>query len=119
MKTVWQPTGMQSRYGHKVDEEKCRASVYSGGSFHWHQCDRKATVQEDGYGWCKQHAPSSKRKRLEKRNAKWKAEDEARRRVHKKRSAREKIATVAIAHFQKEARFEDLIAAFNEWDALP
>ena len=35
----------------------CSKSAWSSGSFQSYPCSRKATVSEEGKGWCWQHAP--------------------------------------------------------------
>lgn len=52
-----------------VDLAKCRKRMF--GSWHADQCSRRAVVEEDGYGWCKQHAPSTSKARADARTAKW------------------------------------------------
>lgn len=59
--------------------ERCVASVVSNGRGFWtRQCARKAVVEENGYGWCNQHAPSAEKARQdasrERQAAQWRAE---------------------------------------------
>lgn len=58
---------------------RCQAGVYEREWWgKWHQCHRKAAVEEDGARWCKQHAPSAEKARRQKAHeqykAKWNAE---------------------------------------------
>lgn len=49
----------------KVTLERCRYSIW--GNHRADQCSRKWSVYEYGYGWCRQHAPSSKLKQEDER----------------------------------------------------
>lgn len=42
-----------------VDLRRCRKRMYEGAPYHGsHQCTRPAVIQEEGYGWCRAHAPN-------------------------------------------------------------
>ena len=46
---------------------RCSASVREAGRWpRYHQCERKASLTEDGKPWCKTHAPSSVKARQQK-----------------------------------------------------
>jgi hypothetical protein len=46
---------------------RCSANVIEAGQWpRYHQCERKASVTEDGAPWCKTHAPSSVKARQQK-----------------------------------------------------
>ena len=47
-----------------MTEHRCAASVF-GDDVRSYQCSRRASVVEDGKWWCRQHAPSFERARLE------------------------------------------------------
>ena len=51
--------------GLPFNPSRCSASVVNDVGWRSHQCVRKATVREDGHGWCKQHAPSAEKARTE------------------------------------------------------
>lgn len=57
------PNGFQ-RMSPAVDLSRCRAQVYEQVSRNFSQCARRASVQEEGLGFCKQHAPSAERARM-------------------------------------------------------
>jgi len=65
------------------------------GTYHLKQCPRKATIQEDGKGWCFQHAPSKVKAKDDERQARWKREEDVRD-AHRA-IARAKNAVVAAA----------------------
>ena len=51
-----------NRYAtHPVDPKKCRKRMFKAYSAY--QCSRPAVVEEEGYGWCRQHAPSAAKAR--------------------------------------------------------
>lgn len=66
------------------EKHDCAKRVYSGArhDFSGHMCTRKATVERNGKWWCKQHDPEAESARMAAREAKWKAEDEAKEAVH-------------------------------------
>ena len=45
----------------RITPGRCKASVFSLGGFHLHQCTRKTWKD----GWCKQHHPKMEQKREE------------------------------------------------------
>lgn len=55
-------------------QERCSKEVSDNTGWHWSQCLRRWTVQEDGKRWCKQHAPSSVKTRQEASAARYQAE---------------------------------------------
>ena len=58
---------------------RCSAQVAEGGrSVRFHQCSRQAVVTEEGQPWCRQHAPSLIKQRLEESLRRWRTEQEAR-----------------------------------------
>jgi len=60
-----------------VAEHRCSGKVSSGSGWGSHQCSRKASVEEGGKWWCKQHLPSAEKARRETSEARWKAQREA------------------------------------------
>lgn len=88
-----------ARWGdHPVDRGKCRKRMHGEGYYRASQCTRKAVVEEEGYGWCKQHAPSAAKARQDATSAKWAAQ--------RKRSA----------YLTKQARLEhDIVTAAMNW----
>lgn len=59
-----------NRFKPPRDPAKCAKAVHNGGrESGFHQCTRKGRVEEEGYRWCKQHAPSTERARLKKIDA--------------------------------------------------
>lgn len=86
-----------SRDTYPVDMEKCRKSMYGIG-YGRSQCARKAVVEEEGYGWCKQHAPSAVKAQQDAKSAKYAAQ--------RKRSD----------YLTKQARLEhDVVTAAMNW----
>lgn len=77
MTSVYRP---HWKTGPALDPERCAASV-SGVSqgIRSYQCQRRVKLTEDGYGWCRQHAPSAVRARREeerrKRDERWAARE--------------------------------------------
>jgi len=70
--------------------EKCSKRLFGGqrlmlGS----PCSNQATVTEEGNPWCKIHAPSYVKAKNEAREAKWKAERDAKEKAWKEHGARE------------------------------
>ena len=57
-----------------MNEKQCAMQVQRGCRVG--QCERVATVTEDGKRYCKQHAPSLGETRLVAKNARWDAEAE-------------------------------------------
>ena len=90
---------------------QCAAMVVSTSS--WasvYQCTRTATVEEGGFGWCKQHVPSLVQEKKEARDARWKKErDEERRKWQRqlKERALDKAARKALREI-----------ANGQWDNL-
>jgi hypothetical protein len=97
-------------------QDQCAAGVMSG--FHYSQCSRKPSVQEDGHGWCKQHAPSIVAERDAKRNAEWEAKWAKKMRGWEINAARNAIAETAIKHFRQQATFDELEAAVMAYEKL-
>lgn len=53
-----------------VDTTKCRKRIWSGApAWYSTQCTRKAVLWEEGYGWCKTHAPSTAKAKEDARKA--------------------------------------------------
>lgn len=52
----------------------CARAIF--GTWSHHQCSNKARVMEEGFGWCKRHAPSRVRADRAAREAKWRAKDD-------------------------------------------
>lgn len=64
-----------SRFDPGFDPSKCAESVAEGGrSVRSLQCRRKWVVQEEGFGWCKQHSLEEEQKRNAASAARYKAE---------------------------------------------
>ena len=56
------------------DRVRCEGVVQESGRWPtFHQCERLATVQEVGQGWCKTHAPSSVKARRDASEARYRA----------------------------------------------
>jgi hypothetical protein len=57
------------------NETCCAAAVTPAGYGHGHQCRNKGKLEEEGYLWCKTHAPSSEQTRhqalREREQARW------------------------------------------------
>ncbi len=49
-----------------------------------HRCYREGAVEEDGKWWCRQHSPSAKKTRVDKRDARGKAQDALRDALHRR-----------------------------------
>ncbi len=85
--------------------ERCAERVWDG--WHQHRCTRKGTVQEDGKGWCKQHAPALAKAKREERDRKWQEKWD---RQDKERAE----AKAADAEVQRRADcYDDLLAALE------
>jgi hypothetical protein len=113
---VWKPHN--SYYG-GPDLTRCRYRVPSRDRSPLpSQCTRKAVVQECGYGWCKQHAPSALKAKGDRqkaeRDAMW-AKRGYERAVDEARNA---IAETAIKHFRQQATFDELEAAVMAYEKL-
>ena len=115
MTRVW--NGFYGRGG-KLNKEFCAASVTSPGVWSSHQCSRKVAVQEEGHGWCRQHAPSAQKKRDEAREAKYQAEQRENNARWAKQAAFANVAQIAIDHFDQKASFDDLEAAVAKYREL-
>lgn len=77
-------------------DEGCSARVVSPGAFHDCACSRKAIVQRDGSGYCRQHDPERVNERRKKREALWNAERETNKARADLREARDNVATAAL-----------------------
>ena len=80
-----------------MDNNRCSASVHNDVGVSFHQCFRKAKVTRDGKGFCGIHDPVHVKAKDEKLRAKWKAEDEARRKVRDAKERRQEAGEMAIA----------------------
>jgi len=76
------------------------------GTYHLSQCTRKASVTEEGKGWCKQHAPSSVKARDEARSARWKSEEEFRNAQYAVNRARNAVVLAAEAYVASAKHLE-------------
>jgi hypothetical protein len=59
-------------------KERCHKRIFSGG-YIGHPCPNQGKVERDGHWYCKKHDPVEVKKRDDARNAKWKAEWDAKR----------------------------------------
>jgi hypothetical protein len=81
--SIYTPLKWQESIGYRVNPDRCRASVHeSGRGVGFHQCGRKPTVTREvngkEYGFCKQHDPQAVAAARAIRDAKYKAESDAR-----------------------------------------
>ena len=60
-------------------KERCsEQGIPDRTGWHYYQCSRRGTIDEDGKLWCFQHAPSAKRKRRGESDARYKADQDRR-----------------------------------------
>ena len=60
-------------------KERCpEQGIPDSTGWHYYQCSRRGTIDEDGKLWCFQHAPSAKRKRRGESDARYKADQDRR-----------------------------------------
>ena len=78
------------------DPKKCSERMTRGWTYG--QCSRKGVVTEDGKLWCKQHAPSNVKARLEASNRRWKEKQNQRARAR---------ASVAWYHVIEKLKTDD------------
>ena len=57
------------------DEDRCSATVWS--NYHDNRCSRKAVVQRDGKGYCRQHDPDAVTARCAASKERYRAQQEA------------------------------------------
>lgn len=114
---VYAPLGWQKGVGYGVSMTRCRASVHAGGGWGFHQCARKGVVEEHGYLWCKQHAPSAVTARNAEAQAKRDAETRARDARHARDRTRAAAADTALRYFRQQATHDELEAAVNAYAA--
>lgn len=69
--------------------EQCAKRIFQGFS-DW-PCSREGKLFEEGKWWCKQHAPSARKKRDDARDARW-AEERAIREQKNVRNQKERLA---------------------------
>lgn len=113
----------KGRYGMAPPEEQlkydrngnlqCRGNVHDGVGFH--QCTRRATIEEGGYHWCKQHHPTTaKRRRVEKdreRAEEFNKKEAKREHNRNKQKAEKDIVEAAKACFYQKGSFDSLMEA--------
>lgn len=75
-----------------------------------HQCSRRGVLEEDGMLWCRQHAPSTVRRKRREEDQAWDEKQERWARREAMRKARHNITEAAIAHVTeaREGSLEDL-----------
>lgn len=109
---IWRPHWSYE----KIDPTRCASAVHDGGgSVEFHQCTRRGIIEEDGHLWCRVHAPSAEAERNRIASEKYEAERKRSNDIAVARSARNNIATVAIAYFEQKATHDDLERAVTEW----
>ena len=60
-------------------KERCsEQDIPDSTGWHYYQCSRRGTIDEDGKLWCFQHTPSAKRKRRGESDARYKADQDRR-----------------------------------------
>lgn len=84
-------------------KERCCEQLFR--EYHYYRCARRGTVKEGGRLYCKQHAPSFRRARKEKRDDAWNARHAEENRNWKLRELREKIANELLAIYGTSTGF--------------
>ena len=88
-----------------------------------HQCPRKATVQRDGKGYCRQHDPEAVKARSDESMAKWNAKWERDKHEHNRRTLETRVcADVSDDDLRRLAEaggLAALLAEANGTDLLP
>lgn len=110
----------RNRYGHPPNMEQCRAQCAEsmGIATNFYQCSRKGRIEERGYLWCGQHAPSAVEKRNKKNEERYQAKRRADDLKWALKDAHRDIAGTAIEYFQQKKTHNDLEAAVTKYLSL-
>lgn len=86
-----------------TDAGYCSATIF-GERVHSWSCPRKAVVQRDGKGWCKQHDPLAVKARRDKSHAAYVAEQRADESINREGTAIAKRLGCGDTHYQVRHR---------------
>ena len=106
-------------FGAALNLDFCVARAHDDGmSVGFHQCSRKAKIEEFGHRWCFQHAPS----KILAKQIKWEEKYQQDRKRDSlrwaRRAAYNHIARVAIDYFCQKATLKDIEDAVYKYEGI-
>lgn len=102
-----------------AERHDCAERVYPSGGFTGHKCSRNGVLEEDGEWWCRQHAPSTKRRKADERRAKFQDVTARETRAMGAATARAEALTAALGiHVTVRSRYSVLKSRIIGYDLV-
>lgn len=98
-------------------DNQCRAQVRAPGMGfgHFHPCRRSGVLLEAGRYWCKQHAPSTVKKRKDAWTQKIDAQHRRQKHGWAVQEAAAEVVEISVAHYRGKKTLLDLAEAIRKY----